>query len=202
MTMNARAMRIVDAVVIGASAGGIDALSALLPALRVGTAAAVLVVLHTPRQRPSLLADILKHKCALPVREAVDKEPVEAGTVYLAPPDYHLLVDAGPCIALSIDEPIHYSRPSIDPLFESAADVYRQRLLGIILSGANDDGASGLAAVHRAGGMTWVQDPVTAPSPTMIRAALALTPSATVLTLAQMCKQLSALRRADALYTH
>ena len=78
------------------------------------------------------------------MREAEDKEPVDAGTVYFAPPDYHLLVDDGPQLALSADEPVHYSRPSIDVLFESAADVYGERLLGIILTGANEDGAAGL----------------------------------------------------------
>ena len=87
------------------------------------------------------------------MREAQDKEPVEPGTVYFAPPDYHLLVDDGPQLALSADELVHFSRPSIDVLFESAADVYGERLLGIILTGANEDGAAGLAAVHRAGGI-------------------------------------------------
>ena len=98
-------------------------------------------------------------KCALPVCEAADKEPVRPGTVYFAPPDYHLLIDAGPSLALSADELVNYSRPSIDVLFESAADVYGARLLGIILTGANEDGAAGLAAVHAAGGITIVQEP-------------------------------------------
>ena len=86
------------------------------------------------------------------MREAEDKEPVEPGTVYFAPPDYHLLVDDGPQLALSADEPVHFSRPSIDVLFESAADVYGHALLGILLTGANEDGAVGLAAIHRQGG--------------------------------------------------
>ncbi len=165
----------VDAVVIGTSAGGVEALSVLLPALRPGTAAAVFIVVHLPRDRPSLLADIFARKCALDVREAGDKEPVESGTVYFAPNDYHLLIDEGPCLALSVDELVHHSRPSIDVLFESAADVYRSRLLGIVLTGANDDGAQGLATVHERGGITIVQDPASASSPQMVMSALKLT---------------------------
>ncbi len=164
----------VDAVVIGASAGGVQALSRLLPAFRPGTRAPVFVVLHLPRDRPSLLVQIFEPKCALPVREAEDKEPVEAGTLYVAPPDYHLLVDAGPRLSLSADDPVHYSRPSIDVLFESAADLYRGRLLGILLSGANEDGAAGADAIRRAGGLTIVQNPDTALSSQMPQSALRL----------------------------
>ena len=159
-----------DAVVVGASAGGVDALLALMPALAAGTHAAIIIVLHLPRQRPSALAAIFGKKCALPVREAEDKEPVARGTVYVAPPDYHLLIDrtagrgsnGAPLLALSADDPVNYSRPSIDVLFESAADIYGDRVAGVLLTGANSDGAIGLAAVRRAGGVTIVQDPATA----------------------------------------
>jgi two-component system, chemotaxis family, protein-glutamate methylesterase/glutaminase len=176
----------VDAIAIGASAGGVEALSVILPALRERTRAAVFVVLHIPRERPSLLATIFGDKCAAPVREAEDKELVEPGTIYFAPPDYHLLVDRGPSIALSTDEPVHYSRPSIDVLFESAVDQYRSRLLGIILTGANEDGAAGLAAVERGGGIALVQHPESAQAPLMIESALSRTPSALALTLEQI----------------
>lgn len=161
------------AVVIGASAGGIEALSVLLPALPAGSQACVLVVLHLPRDRPSLLAEIFGPKCALPVKEAEDKEPLLPGTVYFAPPDYHLLVEPGPSVALSADAPVHYSRPSVDVLFESAADVFGPRLLGIILTGANQDGSAGLAAVRRAGGYTAVQSPDTAQAALMPQSAIA-----------------------------
>jgi two-component system chemotaxis response regulator CheB len=157
--------RPVDAVVIGTSAGGVEALMALLPALPTTLRAAVLVVIHLPRERPSLLVDIFAPRCVRPVREAQDKEPVEPGCIYFAPPDYHLLVDRvdeGPCLALSADPLVNFSRPSIDVLFESAADAYRARLLGIVLTGGNQDGAAGLAAVARAGGLTAVQRPDTA----------------------------------------
>ena len=165
-----------EAVVIGTSAGGVEALSAVLPALPAGLRAPVFIVLHLPRERPSLLVDIFARKCAVPVREAVDKEPIAAGTVYFAPPDYHLLIDEGPTIALSDDEPVHHSRPSIDVLFESAADAYGPGVLGILLTGGNPDGAAGLAAIREAGGIVVVQDPEEAYAPAMVEAALALGP--------------------------
>jgi two-component system chemotaxis response regulator CheB len=175
-----------DGIVIGASAGGIEALSILLPALPQGLRAAVLIVLHLPRERPSLLVEIFQPKCVLPVHEAQDKEPIARGTIYFAPPDYHLLVDEGPQLALSADELVHYSRPSIDVLFESAAQWYRQRLLGVILTGANEDGAAGLAEVHHAGGTTIVQRPETAHASVMVESALKRSPVDMVLTLEEI----------------
>ena len=163
-----------EAVVIGASAGGVQALSELLPAMPAGSRIPVFVVLHLPRDRPSLLADIFSAKCLLRVREALDKEPVAPGTVYFAPPNYHLLLDEGPRLSLSADDLVNHSRPSIDVLFESAAEIYRERLLGVILTGANEDGAAGLAAVHDAGGITVVQAPETAQSSLMVLSALEL----------------------------
>lgn len=182
-----------DAIVIGGSAGSIEALAVLLPALPATQRAAVFIVLHLPRDRPSLLCDIFQPRCALPLREAQDKEPVEAGTVYFAPPDYHLLVDAGPTLALSVDDPVHFSRPSIDVLFESAADAYAGRLLAILLSGANYDGARGIAAVQAAGGTTIVQDPESAPMSTMPEAALQLCTPAHVLPPQRIADWLAAL---------
>ena len=182
-----------DAIVIGTSAGGVEALSVLLPSLPVGLRAAVLVVLHLRRERPSLLVDIFTPKCRLPVREAEDKEPIEPGVVYFAPPDYHLLVDSGPRVALSADEPVNFSRPSIDVLFESAADIYGARLIGIILTGASHDGALGLEAVRRAGGVTIVQEPESAQVPTMAESALKRGPVDHVLSLEQIAGWLRAL---------
>jgi two-component system chemotaxis response regulator CheB len=173
----------IRAVAIGASAGGVQALCELLPALPAAARVAVFVVLHLPRDRPSLLVEVFSAKCALDVREAEDKEPVVPGTVYFAPPNYHLLVDAGPQLALSADDLINHSRPSIDVLFDSAAQIYGAHLLGIILSGANEDGAEGLAAVHDAGGLTVVQAPQTAQSQAMILSALERRPVDFVLDL-------------------
>src|SRR5690606_668384 len=127
----------IEAIAIGGSAGAVEALNTLLPALRAGLPMPVFVVLHLPRDGPSLLPQIFQHLCRLRTAEAEHGEPIEPGTVYFAPPDYHLLVDRGPQIALSVDEPVHFSRPSIDVLFESAADLYGPGLLGIVLTGAS-----------------------------------------------------------------
>jgi two-component system chemotaxis response regulator CheB len=161
----------------------VEALRALGPALPAAPRAAVLIVLHLPRDRRSVLAEIFQPHCAVAVREAQDKEPVEPGVVYIAPADYHLLVDDTRSIALSVDDLVHFSRPSVDVLFEAAADVYAERTLAILLTGGSDDGAAGLAAVRRAGGWTVVQDPASARVPMMVEAALALGPVDFVLPL-------------------
>jgi two-component system, chemotaxis family, protein-glutamate methylesterase/glutaminase len=197
MAVDPRTRRI-DGIVIGTSAGGVEALAVLLPALRPATDVSVFIVLHLPRDRPSLLVEIFQPKCAMRVLEAQDKEPVEPGTIYFAPPDYHLLVDRGPQLMLSADDPVNFSRPSIDVLFESAADVFGERLLGIILTGANDDGARGLETVRRAGGWTIVQQPETAQASLMTEAALKRGPVDGVLSLAQIARVLGTLNGADA----
>jgi two-component system, chemotaxis family, protein-glutamate methylesterase/glutaminase len=189
----------IEAVVIGASAGGIEALSVLLPALPANSRASVFIVLHIPRDRPSVLAEIFAPRCALPVREADDKEWVAPGTVYFAPSNYHLLLDQGPQMALSADDPVHHSRPSIDVLFESAAPVYAERLLGIILSGANQDGAAGLAAVQDQGGIGVVQEPRSARAPQMAQSALRLRPASLVLPLERIAALLATLAPGAAL---
>jgi two-component system chemotaxis response regulator CheB len=183
----------IDAVVVGASAGGVEALMAVLPALAPGLRPPVFVVLHLPRDKPSVLAEIFAAKCAVPVREAEDKEAVASGTIYFAPNNYHLLVDRGPQLSLSADDPVHHSRPSIDVLFESAAEIYGSRLLGIILSGSNEDGATGLAAIHDAGGVTLVQSPETARAPNMVLAALKLRPADRVAPLHEIAQILRSL---------
>jgi two-component system chemotaxis response regulator CheB len=161
----------VVAVVIGASAGGVEALGVLLPAFDAGCRAAVIVVVHLPRRRPSLLKDLFRTRCALPIFEAEDKLPIAPGAVYMAPPDYHLLIDraegSGPVLSLSFDDPVNYSRPSIDVLFESAAECWGPGLMGVILTGASNDGVHGLTAVARAGGITVVQDPAEAVADTL-----------------------------------
>jgi two-component system chemotaxis response regulator CheB len=170
----------IEAVVIGASAGGVVGLRSLLPALSGSTRAAVFVVLHLPREYRSALCEVFAPVCEIHLKEAEDKEPVRRGTVYFAPPDYHMLLDRGPDaraqIALSVDEPVHFSRPSIDVLFESAADLYGPRLLGMILTGASEDGAAGLAALKAAGGIAAVQQPGATYESQMANAALRRTP--------------------------
>jgi two-component system chemotaxis response regulator CheB len=185
--------RQIDAIVLGASAGGVEALSILLPYLPAGLRASVYIVVHLPRERPSLLTELFVPKCALQVKEAEDKMPVEPGTVYFAPPNYHLLVDKGRRLALSVDDLVNFSRPSIDVLFQSASDIYGARLMGIILTGANDDGTAGLAAVHRAGGLTIVQEPDSAQVPHMVASALKRTQADYVLPLDEIGKLLKML---------
>lgn len=184
-----------DAIVIGGSSGSIEVLSELLPALPAGLRAAVIVVLHLPRERRSLLAGIFRPRCALSVIDAQDQQPIAPGHLYFAPPDYHLLVDQGPRLALSVDAPVHYSRPSIDVLFESAADCYGPRLISVLLSGANQDGAAGSAAVQAAGGQVVVQQPASAAMPTMPAAALRRVPTARVLAPAGIADLIAGLHR-------
>jgi len=172
-----------DAITIGASAGGIEALSELLPRLPADLRASVVVVLHLRRERPSLLAEVFAPRCALPVREVHDKDELRPGTIYFAPPDYHVLFDRGPQLALSTEGLVQYSRPSIDVTFESAAQLLRERLLAIVLTGANEDGAQGLRAVHECGGTTIVQSPETARSSLMPTSALKSSPVDFVLPL-------------------
>jgi two-component system chemotaxis response regulator CheB len=189
-----RALFEIDAVVIGASAGGVDALAILFDSLPAGFKPAILVVVHIPPDRPSRLAELYRQRCQLPVREALDKEPVAPGTIYFAPPDYHLLVEKDRTLSLSSDPPVAFSRPSIDVLFDSAALAYRERLLGIVLSGANSDGAQGLATIRRAGGVGWVQLPVDAAADAMPRAAIEAAGADLVLAVRDMAERLPQLR--------
>jgi len=179
-------LRRYDALVIGASAGGVHALQALLSALDARWRLPVLIVLHVPRDRPSRLAPLLDEQCVLPVGEAVDKQPLQAATVTVAPPDYHLMVETRDSLALSRDADVLFSRPAIDPLFESAAAVFGPRLLGILLTGASSDGTDGVAAIRAAGGTVWVQDPEEAVAPLMPASALAGPGADAVLTLRAM----------------
>jgi two-component system, chemotaxis family, protein-glutamate methylesterase/glutaminase len=184
----------VEAVAIGASAGGMEALGVLLQGLPEGFVPAIFAVLHLPPDKPSLLPELLQRRCRLPVREALDKEGVRPGCVYLAPPDYHLLVEKEKTLALSSDAPVLFSRPSIDVLFESAAEAYGPALLGIVLTGANADGAEGLRAIRQAGGRAWVQAPNDAVSDAMPAAAIARAGADLVLPLRDMAERLIHLR--------
>lgn len=168
----ALAGRRIEAVVIGGSAGGVDALVALLPALPRGFALPVFCILHLPGGRDSRLAEIFSERLPVPVREAADKEEIAPGTVYFAGSGYHLSVERDFTFSLSCEPPVAFARPAIDVLMESAADAYGPGLAGILLTGANHDGAEGMAAIHAGGGFTVVQDPQDAQVPTMPQEAL------------------------------
>jgi two-component system chemotaxis response regulator CheB len=179
------------AVLVGGSAGSIDALSALLSALPQTFRIPVIAVVHLPRNPRTRLPEVLAGRTAWPVSMAIDKQPLMTRHLVLAPPDYHLLLDDGPCLALSVDAPVHYSRPSIDVLLESGARVLGAGAAGVVLSGASHDGAQGLAAIARAGGLALVQDPTQSAFPAMPRAALAQCPGATSLTISAIADVLA-----------
>ncbi len=147
----------VDLVVIGGSAGAIEVLHQVLGRLPETFGPATAIVIHVPADGPHLLTEIFTTQGGLKVKLAEDKEPIVGGTIYFATPDYHLLIEKGRTFALSLDERVHFSRPAIDVLFQSAAEAYGDRVLGVILSGANADGADGLRSIAAAGGITAVQ---------------------------------------------
>lgn len=161
------------AAVVGSSAGGIRALSAVLTALPARFPLPIIIVQHVQPDADSYLANILDKRSQLDVKQVDDKEFIIPGKVYVAPPNYHLLIEEDRSFSLSLEGLVNFSRPSIDVLFESAADVYRNRLIGIILTGANHDGSQGLRRIKQLGGYAIVQDPDTAEADAMPRAALA-----------------------------
>ncbi|HEX2699429.1 MAG TPA: chemotaxis protein CheB [Acidimicrobiales bacterium] len=179
--------------VVGGSWGGLDALGRLLALLDPGGPLAVAAALHrAPNGPEGALVSYLRSRSRLPVAEAEDKDEIEPGHVYLAPADYHLLVEPGR-FALSIDAPIHFSRPSIDVLFESAADAYAEAATAVVLTGANADGCSGLCQVKRRGGLTLVQDPETAVRREMPDAAIATGVVDEVLTVEEIALRINEL---------
>lgn len=182
------------AVVIGASAGAVQALLTILPTLPADFPLPVLITVHVPPDRDNVLVGLLQTRCRLPVTEAEDKETALPGRIYFAPSDYHLLVEIDGALALSCEEPVNYSRPSIDVLFESAADAYRENLVGIILTGANHDGAMGLKAVLDSGGEAIVERSSEAYASTMPEAALAACAGATVMGLEEIANYLGGIR--------
>lgn len=176
----------IDAIVIGASAGAIASLSQLLPPLAPDYPLPILVTVHVPPDQPNSIPALLRTTCRVTIKEAEDKEPILPGTVYFAPPDYHLLVEENRHLSLSSEEPVNFSRPSIDVLFESAANVYGNTLLALVLSGANHDGARGACAVSRAGGTVLVQTPDSARARMMPESTLAACPDAVAMSLSDI----------------
>ena len=181
-------------VAIGASVGGLEALKQVLGSLPAHYPWPVIALLHTSAgYRGTRLDTLLAQRCALPVREAEPRMPLEAGVVHLAPAGYHLLVEQDLRFALSVDEKVSYVRPSADVLFESLAEACGARAIGVILTGANDDGAAGLAAIRACGGLAIVQDPGEAQAPQMPQAALRIAGADQVLRLRAIGALLAAL---------
>jgi len=183
----------IEAIVIGASAGGVEALLSVFGNLPKGFGLPIITVLHLPDERRSQLAEVFGRRVSMPVVEARDKELIEPGTLYFAGPGYHLSVEHDRSLSLSQEDRVHHSRPAIDFLFESAADTYGKGLLAILLTGANQDGAQGLLYVQQHGGTTVVQDPAEARVAVMPRAALALHAPDHILTLSRIGDLLASL---------
>jgi two-component system chemotaxis response regulator CheB len=182
-----------DLIVIGGSAGAIEVLGRILARLTTTFSPAVAIVIHLPATGRNVLHEVFAGPGSPTMKLAEDKEPINPGTIYFAPPDYHLLVETGRTFALSQDDRVHFSRPAVDVLFESAAEAYGDRLMGVILSGANADGASGLRAVADAGGMAVVQALESAEMIAMPAAALDAVPGSVEVDVAAL---------ADLLKTH
>lgn len=180
-----------DAIAIGGSAGAIKALLHILPGLPENYPLAIMIVVHMPELFESRLPHIFNQYMALPAQQALDKAPIQKGQVYFAPPGYHLSVEANRCFSLSCEEPVHFSRPAIDILMASAADTYGPTLAGILLTGANQDGAEGMANIHAAGGLTIVQDPQEAEIAAMPLAAIKRSQPDFVLTLDEIIRLLT-----------
>jgi two-component system chemotaxis response regulator CheB len=159
--------RRIELVVIGGSAGGVDALIGLLPEIPTHFQASVVCILHVPADRDSRLAELFDQRAGLPVREARDKEAIEPGVIYFAGSGYHLSVERDRTFSLSCEPPVQFARPAIDILMEAAADAYGPALAGILLTGANHDGADGMRAIRARGGLTVVQDPLEAQASAM-----------------------------------
>ncbi len=181
-----------DIIVVGTSWGGLAALRQLVSGLPASFALPLVVVQHRHKESGHLLAGLLQDQTPLRVCEAEDKAPITGGTVHVAPADYHLLVEDG-FFSLTTDEPVAFSRPSIDVTFASASDVYAERVVGVILTGANADGSRGLRRIADRGGLPLVQLPASAESPAMPAAALRVVPEANALTLRELTGTLASI---------
>ena len=162
-----------EAIVIGVSSGGMNALKIISSALPIDFNIPVIIVQHLSAHSDSYWINLLNEKSHLNVKEADEKEKIEKGTIYIAPPNYHLLIEKDKTFSLTIDERVNFARPSIDVLFESAAEVYRNTLIGIVLTGSNSDGTKGIKQIKYCGGLAIIQDPKTADSEYMPKSAIA-----------------------------
>ena len=151
-----------EAIVIGTSAGGFNALSAILGAIPADYPIPIMLVQHRAKDSQDLFEEVLQRRCRIAVKQADEKEKIRHGFVYVAPPDYHLLVESDKTFSLSSEGLVHFSRPSVDVFFESAAQAYKDRVVGILLTGANNDCAHGISMIRKTGGMTIAQDPTEA----------------------------------------
>jgi two-component system, chemotaxis family, protein-glutamate methylesterase/glutaminase len=179
-----------EAIVIGVSSGGMNAMKVMFSLLPKEFNTPIIIVQHISSQSENLWIRLLNDKSNLYIKEADEKESIEHGKVYIAPPNYHLLIERDKTFSLTIDERVNYARPSIDVLFESAAEAYKNKLIGVILTGSNNDGTNGLKRIKEYGGLTIVQDPATAESSYMPASAIAVVQMDYILTLENIIKLL------------
>ncbi len=161
------------AIVIGVSSGGMTALKFIFSVLPAGFSIPIIIVQHISAHSDNEWINLLNDKSILTIKEADEKEKIEAGKVYIAPANYHLLIEKDKTFSLTIDERVNFARPSIDVLFESAAEAYKNKLIGIVLTGSNNDGTKGIKRIKECGGLAIIQDPKTAESATMPASAIA-----------------------------
>lgn len=161
-----------EAIVIGVSSGGMNVLKIITAALPIDFKIPIIIVQHIGAHSDSKWIQLLNEKSTLLIKEADEKEKIEKGTMYIAAPNYHLLIEKDKTFSLSIDERVNFARPSIDVLFESAAEAYREKLIGIVLTGSNNDGTKGIIRIKECGGLTIIQDPKAAESPYMPKSAI------------------------------
>lgn len=161
-----------EAIVIGVSSGGMNVLKIISAALPIDFKIPIIIVQHVGAHSDSKWIQLLNEKSNLLIKEADEKEKIEKGTMYIAAPNYHLLIEKDKTFSLTIDERVNFARPSIDVLFESAAEAYREKLIGIVLTGSNNDGTKGIIRIKECGGLTIIQDPKTAESPYMPKSAI------------------------------
>ncbi len=172
-----------EAIVIGVSSGGLNVMKIIFARLPADFKTPVIIVQHISSRSENQWIQLLNDKSKLHIKEADEKEKIEKGNIYIAPPNYHLLIEKNKTFSLTVDEKVNYARPSIDVLFESAADTYKNKLIGVILTGSNNDGSNGLKRIHECGGLTIVQDPQTAESDYMPASAIAAIQPAYILSL-------------------
>jgi len=184
-------------VAVGTSWGGLSAMRRVLGGLPQDFPIPIVIVQHRGKDSDSILSQLLQDSTDLKVCEIEDKDVLEAGRVHVAPADYHVMLEPG-YASLTVEEPVRFSRPSIDVMFDSAAETYGPRAIGVVLTGANEDGARGLAQIVKRGGRALVQDPKTAEIPTMPEAAIRAVPSAEIVPLHKLARRLIELSRPEA----
>ena len=186
-------MKKIGALVIGGSAGSLDVLLKILPEINPNLDFPIIIVVHRKQGTDSLLSDLLSHRTELKVKEADEKEKINKGYVYIAPSDYHLLIEKDYTFSLDYSEKINYSRPSIDVTFQTAADAYGEQLVCLLLSGSNADGVNGLISVKKNGGITLAQDPDSAQVTYMPEQAILRANVTDILKIEQMANYINSL---------